>query len=274
MKKIILALAVALVAFTTNAQELPRPSPLGTLTQKVGVTDVKLEYFRPSAKDRKVFGELVPFDKLWRFGANGCTKITTSTSLYFGDSELKAGTYSVFAIPGKDTWEIIFNTDTDQGGTEDYSKDKDALRVKAVSKENSPTETFTLSIDNITDGSASIVVLWEKTKVEIPFKVKTDELAKKNIEASIGGIDQIYNNAANYYYGSLKDYKKALEYVEKSVAMKETYGNLFLKARVIYEQGKKDEAVKLANKALGIAKAADAKGYVNFIEGTLTKWAK
>lgn len=274
MKKIIVALAVALVAFTTNAQELPRPSPTGTVTQKVGVTDVTLEYSRPGAKNRKVFGELVPFDKLWRFGANSCTKITTTTSLYFGESELKAGTYSVFAIPGKDSWEIIFNTDTDQGGTEDYTKDKDALRVKATPKENSFTETYTLSIDNITDESASIAVLWEKTRVDIPFKVKTDELAKKNIDASIGGIDKIYNNAANYYYGSLKDYKKALEYVDKSVATKETYGNLFLKARVIYELGKKEEAVKLANKALGIAKAADAKGYVNFIEGTLTKWAK
>lgn len=271
MKKIITTLSFVLAAFTSFAQDLPKPSPLGTVSQKIGVTDIKLEYSRPSVKDRIIFGDLVPFDKLWRFGANSCTKMTTTSSLYFNEGELKAGTYSVFAIPSKNSWEIIFNTDIDQGGTEDYSMEKDALRVKVVPKENSKTETFTLTVDNITDESATITVLWANTRVDIPFKVKTDELAKKNIEESIGGIDKIYNNAANYYYGSLKDYKKALEYVEKSIAMKETYGNLFLKARIIYELGQKDEAVKLANKALDIAKVAEAKGYMNFIETTLTK---
>lgn len=274
MKKIITTLSFVLAAFTSFAQDLPKPSPLGTVSQKIGVTDIKLEYSRPSVKDRIIFGDLVPFDKLWRFGANSCTKMTTTSSLYFNEGELKAGTYSLFAIPSKNSWEIIFNTDTDQGGTEDYSMEKDALRVKVVPKENSKTETFTLTVDNITDESATFTVLWANTRVDIPFKVKTDELAKKNIEESIGGIDKIYNNAANYYYGSLKDYKKALEYVEKSIAMKETYGNLFLKARIIYELGQKDEAVKLANKALDIAKVAEAKGYMNFIETTLTKWAK
>lgn len=275
MRKLSLLLLSVAAATFSFAQVLPKPSPTSELEQAVGATDIELEYSRPSVKDRKVFGELVPYEKLWRFGANSSTTIKTNHSLFFDGKELKAGTYSVFAIPNKDSWEIIFNTDK-SASTDEYAEKNDALRVKAKAVENSFTESFTLNFDKLRDESASLVVLWEKLKVEIPFTVNTKENAAKNIADAIekSDIGKVYNNAANYYYGTLKDYKKALEFVEKSMTMKETYGNTFLKARVIYELGKKDEAVKLANKALEIAKADKATGYVNFIEGTLTKWAK
>lgn len=126
MKKLLLLLAVAGTTFYASAQTLPKPSPEAEVEQLIGATEIELNYSRPGVKNRKVFGELVPFDKLWRFGANAATTISTEHSLFFQGKELKAGTYSVFAVPNKTTWEIIFNTDT-KATTDSYSSDKTVL---------------------------------------------------------------------------------------------------------------------------------------------------
>ncbi len=278
MKKIMLTLLIGLMVLSSQAQELPRPSPLGKVSQIVGVTEVSLEYYRPGAKDRVVFGELVPYGKIWRFGANACTKITTTDALKFGKNTLKPGTYSIFAFPGEDgNWEFAFNTDIEQGGTTDYTAEKDVFRVTAKAEKNSFTETFTLGFDNIRSGSADLVMEWENLKVAIPFTVNTNEIAEKNIKAAIAkgeNLGDVYNNAANYYYSSMDDAKQALELVEKSIKIEEGYRNLFLKARIIADMGEKAKAITYAEKALALAKAADNKGYTNFISGTIANWKK
>ncbi len=275
-KQIVMLTAVCSAFFNAEAQTLPKPSPLGEVKQEIGVAKISLEYSRPSAKDRKVFGNVVPYNELWRFGANACTKITTDETLYFGSNELKAGTYSLFAIPNENgTWEIIFNTDT-KAGVADYTKEKDAFRVKATAKENSFTETFTLGFDNIKNESASLVVLWEKLRVEIPFTLKTSESAKRNIEEAIKkgeNLDKVYNSAANYFF-STKDNQTALTYAEQSLKLKESYSALFLKARILKEQGNDKEALTLAEKALQLAEKENAKGFADFISGTLKGWKK
>lgn len=278
MKKIILTIAVAMIALSSFAQLLPKPSPLGKLTQVVGATEVSVEYSRPGVKDRAIFGSLVPFGELWRLGANSCTKFTTDQVLQFNDGSLKPGTYAVFAIPYEDGgWEIIFNTDTDQSGTEDYNVDLDALRVKAKSQSNSFTETLTFELDNISNDAASLVILWEKVKVTIPFKVNTAEIAKRNIEEAIAkgeNLQSVYNNAASYYFGTMKDYDSASMYVDQSIKLEKTYGNLFTKARILEKQGEKAKAIKMAESALELAKENASSGYVNFISGTIEGWKK
>lgn len=278
MKKHFLMLATACSVFLgTQAQTLPKPSPTAEVKQEIGVASVSLEYSRPGVKGRKVFGELVPYGELWRFGANSCTKITTNESLFFGSNELKAGTYSVFAIPNQDSsWEIIFNTDTKQGGTTDYTKDKDVFHVKAAAKQNSFTETFTVNFDNVTDNSANLAVLWENVRVEVPFTLKTDEIAKRNIDAAVAkgeNLDKVYNSAANYYFNN-KNQSAALDYANKSLSVKESYGALFLKARILKEQGNVAEAKPLAEKALSLAEKDGNKGFADFISGTLKSWSK
>ena len=221
---------------------------------------------------RAVFGELVPYGKLWRFGANDATTISTDHSLFFESGELPAGTYSVLAIPNEGAWEIIFNKD-ENARTEEYSEAKDALRVKAKASDNSFTET--LGFDNLRDESATLVILWEKTKVEVPFKVKTNENSIANIKKAIAegdDLSSVYNNAANFYYSSLEDSKMALDYVNKSVKLGEDYRNLFLKARILFDLGEKDEAVKTGKKSLEYAQKNASKGYQNYISNTIEKW--
>lgn len=276
MRKLLLLLAVVGTALFASAQTLPKPSPGAEVAQTVGATNIELNYSRPGVKGRTIFDKLVPFEKLWRFGANDATTITTEHSLFFEGQELKAGTYSVFAMPGKESWVVFFNTDT-KATTDSYSDEKTVLKVEAKVSENSFTESLFIGFDNVKDESASIVALWEKTKVEIPFTVNTKENSIKNIEAAVKvgeNLESVYYNAANYYYGSAKDNKMALKYVEKSLKEGENYRNLFLQGRIMYDLGKKDDGIKYTKKALKLAEKDGSVGYQNFIKGTLDKWTK
>lgn len=278
MKKRILSLSIALATTLSYAQLLPLPSPLGNVTQVVGATEVSVEYSRPGVKDRKIFGELLPFDKIWRLGANASTKFTTSSELTFNDKQLKAGTYALFAIPKVDgTWEVAFNTDTEQRGTENYSAAKDVFRITAKVVENSFTETLFIGFDEVVETGGSLVILWENARVELPFTVNTMEVALKNIKEAIQkgeALDEVYYNAANYHFSSMQDTKTALDYVEKSIKLKESFRNLFLKARILETLGKKKKAIPLAKEALALAESAGSKGFANYISSTLENWEK
>jgi tetratricopeptide (TPR) repeat protein len=278
MKKVFLTMIVAGTALFANAQNLPKPSPLGEVEQTVGVTEIELEYSRPSANGRTIFGGLVPYDALWRFGANASTKIETNGPLEFDSGVLEPGEYAIFAIPRENgVWDIIFNKDSKGAGVTGYTDEEDVLRVIAGSSENSYTETFTLGFDKITPNSASIVMLWENLKVDIPFKVNSEEMAKQNIKEAIEkgeDLDKVYNNAAGYYFNILGDYEKTLKYADKSIAIKESHANIFTKARALEKLGNKTEAIELANKALIMAEAAGSIGYAQFISGTLEVWSK
>jgi len=276
MKKLLLLLIGAGTALYSSAQTLPKPSPHSEVEQMVGATEIEIVYSRPGVKDRTIFGELVPFNQLWRFGANGATTITTEHTLFFENGELQPGTYSIFAIPEEDHWQIIFNTDA-TASTDQYTESKDVFRIDVEAVEHSFTENFTIGFDNIRDASASLVAFWENTKIEVPFTVDTKGNAIKNINAAIEkgeNLGTVFYNAANFYYSSLKDNDAALAYVNKSIAIEKNYRNLFLQARIMYDLGKKDEAIKIGNAAMDDATKNASKGYQGFISSTLAKWAK
>lgn len=278
MKKLTLLLVAGLLSTALTAQELPKPSPLGEVEQMVGLTEVKVEYSRPSAKGRTIFGDLVPYGKLWRFGANQCTKFTTSTDMKVDGKNLPAGSYAMFATPMEDgTWKIDFNSNTDQGGTGDYDEKLNVVSVNVKAVENSFKETFTIGFNSITANSAHITVEWEKLRVDIPFTVNTAKIAEMNIETAVKegkDLDKVYYSAAYYYMSSANDMKKAAMYVDKSLAIKESHSSLFLKARILHADGKADAAISTATKALEMAKAADSKGWASYIEGTIADWKK
>ncbi len=277
MKKLLSLLIIVGTSVYVNAQNLTKNSPEAEVEQAVGATTIKIKYSRPGVKERTIYGGLVPFDKMCRFGANSATNITSEHSLFFNDKELKAGTYSVFAIPGKESWEILFNTDT-KATVNSYDKDKTVLIVKGKVSENSYTESLLIGFDNLRDESASIIALWEKTKVEIPFTVNTKENSESNIKNAIEkgeDLGSVYNNAASYYYSSAKDYKQALKYVEESIKLESNYRNYFMKARIIYELDDKKKAKELAKKSLEMSKDQNASiGYQNYISETIEKWEK
>lgn len=277
MKKTLILGMLSLSMLTVNAQELPKPSPMGTVTQLVGLNNIKIEYSRPSVKGREIFGDVVPYEKVWRLGANAPTKLTTDKPITFGKETIKPGTYAIFAIPYKDMWEVVINTDIEQWGAGNYDEKKNVVSMKVKTEKSDFTETLSISIQNITSTEGSIVIAWDKTKVEVPFSVNTREEAEHNIAEAIEAgkdLEKVYANAASYYWSAEKDYKTALSYVEKSIAVKPYYSNLFLKARILADLGKKEEAISIGEKALKSATDENNKGYESFIKENLEKWSK
>jgi tetratricopeptide (TPR) repeat protein len=277
MKKLIVTLATVIVAFSLTAQELPTPSPSGKVEQKVGLTEVKIEYSRPSVKERKIFGELVKFDELWRLGANACTKLETSTKMVIGGKKIAKGSYSLFAIPSKgEIWTVVINSDNTLRGTDGYDEKKDIVRMKVKVTKIDFMETLTFNIDNLTTNSAVISMSWEKLKIEIPFTVNTKEIAQGNIDKAIKegkDLDKVYSKAASYY-SDMEDYKTALSFVEKSLTIKEAHTAMFTKAKILKAQGNKSEAIESAKAALELANKAESKGWINYIEENIKKWEK
>lgn len=265
------------------AQELPQPSPSSVLNQKIGLTDVEVTYSRPSAKGRAIFGELVPFNEMWRTGANLNTIVEFSTAVNFGGTEVPAGKYSLFTIPAKGEWTIILNSKTDMWGTGNYSKVNDVARVSAKSMSVENTETFTIGIENLTAESGDLSLSWEKTKVNVSIKVDVQARALKNIEAAIAESDEeniwkVYRNAANYHYNNKIDLKKALSYMEKSLAANdESWYSYWLQAEIMAELGMKKEAVASAKKAIESGEAASKKNgsefkYTKMINSGIESW--
>jgi tetratricopeptide (TPR) repeat protein len=280
MKKQIFTLFIMAMSFGMNAQIVaPKASPLTKGEYKVGLTDVKIEYSRPGKKDRKVFGDVVPMNEVWRMGANENTKITTSDVLVFGKDTLKAGTYALFAKPMEKSWEVYFYTDITNWGTPDQWDDKKvALKLNAeVVNLKDVVETFTISIDNYTNSSANLVFSWDLTKVSIPFKVNTDVKMMANIDKVMNGPSaNDYYAAADYYYKEKKDLKKALEWASKAVELRGESAYWFLKLKAVLQFETKDVkgAIETIKKAIASAEKEGNPGYAEGYKKLLSDWEK
>lgn len=174
MKKILLSLFIVAITFSTTAQEKPKPSPYSKIMQTVGLTDVTVEFSRPGMKGRTIFGDLVPYGKVWRTGANENTKITFNKDVTVSGKKLKAGTYALYTIPNKDSWDVIFYADaTNWGNPKTWDESKVAAKASAeVVPMPMPIETFTISFDDLTDKSAVLGILWENAYVGLKFEVQ------------------------------------------------------------------------------------------------------
>jgi hypothetical protein len=220
MKRIFLA-TLTLIAFNYNAQiTTPKASPLAKIEQKVGLADISISYSRPGKKDRVIFGEVVPFGELWRFGANENTKITSSELLIFGKDTLKAGTYAIFTKPNKDNWEVFFYTETTNWGTPDkWDEQKVALKITApVVALGDVVENLTISIDNMHNSGAILQFSWDKTRINIPFTLNTKDKVLASIKKTMDGPTAgDYYSAASYYFQEKLDTKQALVWCAKAV---------------------------------------------------------
>src|SRR6185436_14067546 len=222
MKKLIALLVsgVALSLSGLSAQEakkidFPQASPLASIKERVGVTDVSVEYSRPSVRDRKIFGGLVPYGAVWRTGANAATKMTFSTDVKLGGAAVPAGTYALFTIPGEAEWTVILSKVSDEWGSYTYNQKDDQARVKVKPVAMAePLETMTIGVQDMRAGKANLVIAWEKTKV--PVEIDTDVVAKlkPQIEAAMAGSgEKPYFPAAMFYYENDLDMKLAKEWV-------------------------------------------------------------
>jgi hypothetical protein len=284
----IAAALVALLAVGARAQvRTPRPSQKASVMQTVGVTDVTIIYSRPGVKDRLVWGDppagapageatldnastrvkgapLAPYGHVWRAGANEATQFIVTDDVLINGQPLKAGTYSMHMIPGKDEWTIIFNSDAGQWGSFTYDPKKDVLRVKAKPVTVADNQEWLLyTFDPVTDNTAQVNLRWEHLRV--PFTVEVRDVKALTVEKLRAAVAAAKPDdwrtplqAANYAFSNKVDTDEAMQWLDKSIRVKETFNNLSAKARVLAGQGKTAEAVAAAEKAIQLAKAPNS----------------
>jgi len=279
MKKVITLIMVLAVTFAVNAQvEAPQPSPFQKIEQKVGLTDITLEYSRPSMKGRTIFGDLVPYGKLWRTGANKNTIVSFSDDVMIGGKELKAGSYSVFSTPNASSWEVVFYSDTENWGTpQKWDESKVAAKVNAtVFPLPMNIETFTASFDDLTDGSTMLGMMWEKVYVAVKIEVPTDKKVTASIDKVMAGVGAAdYYSAAVYYLNSGKDINQAMTWIDKAIEMTKDQPRFWYQRQqslIHAKAGDKKGAIKAAKASLAGAEARGNADYIKMNKDSLKEW--
>lgn len=274
---------VCSLSFSSSAQiKMPAPSPLATLTQEVGLMEIKIVYSRPGVKGRKIYGDLVPFGKSWRTGANSSTKISFTEDVTIKGNKVPAGEYALFTIPGEKEWTIILhkNTIVMGNGGDNYKKDEEAANFTVPTKSLAePVETFTIDVGNIDMNSADVTIAWEKTAVSFTVETEIDSKIMANIDQSLKNIEQnngnLYFQAATYYYEAGKDLNKAQEWVNKAIsANPKAYWIAHLKAKILAKQDKKKEAIEAAEEAKKVAQEGNNPDYVRLNEKLIAELKK
>ncbi|MGY6743644.1 MAG: DUF2911 domain-containing protein [Cecembia sp.] len=271
--KLLMPIILLFMISLVQAQQIqmPQASPAAQISQKVGLTDVSVEYSRPSMKGRKIFGELVPFGQVWRTGANAATLLTFSTDVKIEGNDLPAGTYALYSIPGKDLWTIIISSNTKLWGAVGYDQSDDVMRFMVKpGKTGQRYETMEINFVDMTDTGASLAIKWENTRVKFRIETEVDDIVMSQIKELV--IDQeaqnpgLYYQAANYYFTNNKDLNQAYEWITKSVEDDSKYWTMHLKAKIELGLGLKKEARESAQKSMEMAREAKNPDYVGLNE--------
>jgi hypothetical protein len=264
MKKLF---AIALVAISLNsfaqAVKMPAPSPGQTIKQDFSLSFIEVNYSRPVIKGRTIFGDIVPFGKLWRAGANNPTKVTFGEDVKVAGKELKAGAYQLMIIPSAKSWEIIFNKGTN--GVFNYHPEEDVLKVTVPTNNlANSVESFTIQLGQVIANTCDIQISWEKTSVSIPVSTEIDAKIASSIEKAMSIDTKPYFESASYYFETGRDLKKALEWATKaSEANPSAYWVMHLKAKIQAKLGDKVGAKATALKSIELAKAGKNDDYVS-----------
>lgn len=275
INKISAAIAIAAISFTSvNAQQLkvPAPSPLQTLKQAFALDNITIEYSRPSIKGRVVFGDVVPFGKVWRTGANSSTKITFGEDVNVEGKPVAAGTYAIYSIPNKDSWDIMLYKDVTLGGNvADYKVENEVLKfqVKPVALA-SKVETFTINVANVTSNTCAIELAWDKTSVAFNVSADIESKIMKNIDATMSKDARPYYQAASYYYENNKDLAKATEWINKAVEQNpKAYWVMLLKAKILLKAKDNKGAIAAAEQTVVLAKEEQDDAYVKMAQNLI-----
>jgi hypothetical protein len=262
-----------------------RPSQKASVMQTIGVTDVTITYSRPPVKGRTIFADapatmaarakgeatldnqnerkagepIVPYDHVWRAGANEATMFVVTDDVLINGQPLKAGTYSMHAVPGKEEWTIIFNNDAGQWGSFTYDEKKDALRVKTKPQTVSDNqELLSYSFDPVTENAATVNLRWEK--IRVPFTVEVKDVraawrARADALIAANPTNEVLPLQVANAYAGFKNWDEALKFVDQSIKVKETFRNLSAKANILWGAGRKQEALTAAEAAVAKGKA-------------------
>jgi hypothetical protein len=249
--------------------QFPAASPLCNLKQKIGITDVEISYSRPGVKGRQIFGGLVPYGKLWRAGANGATKITFSTAVTINGAAIAAGAYALLAIPEKNEWTIILNKDSDQAGMGKYDENLDVLRTKVKLTEiDHVIENYTIEFDELADESATLNIMWDRTKVSIPVKLNYAKELIPQVDAVMSSDQdqKPFFQAALFFLNHGGDLRKADQWVDVAIKERPIYPFYFVKANIQAKLGDKEAALATAKKTIEMATSAGDAGFTSRAE--------
>jgi hypothetical protein len=241
--------------------EFPAPSPAATVKQRVGLTDIEVNYSRPSMRGRKIFGGLQPYGEIWRTGANTATKITFSTAVKFGGADVPAGSYALFTIPGETEWTVILNSVVDQGGAYKYDAKNDVARIKvAPAKTAMPVETFSISFNDLaSESAATLNFTWENTRVPVQIAVDVASKLVPQIEAVMASAEpkKPWFPSAMFYYENNLDLKKAAAWMDAAIAEQpEAFYMIYRKGLILEKMGDKAGALATAQKSLEMSRKA------------------
>ncbi|GJM36159.1 MAG: hypothetical protein DHS20C18_51600 [Saprospiraceae bacterium] len=283
MKKLVLNLvALALVlmgALEVNAQiQTPRPSPTAKISTTVGLTDIDIEYSRPSVKERTIFAAdgLVPYGEKWRTGANSATKVSFSDDVKLGGQEVKKGAYAVLTIPTEKEWKVMLYP-YESGNWSSYADKEPAVAFSTPTmKSGNMIESFTIDLHNLRDASASLVMAWDKTLVSIPLELNVDDKVMAGIKKTLAGpTGDDYYAAASYYHDSGKDLEQALTWIQKATQVDEPkFWQVRREALILADLKKYEAATKSAKKSMELAEKAKNDDYVRMNKKSIEEWAK
>jgi len=277
MFKKITTLAMSLLVLQGFAQDLPRPSQGAEVEQMVGLTEIEIEYSRPNVKSRVIWGELVPYDKVWRTGANESTTISFSEDVKVNGSAVPAGEYGLYTIPGKEEWTIVLSSDNKMWGAGEYTADHDVLRFTVKPTATKSTETFTIGFSTVKDDKCMVDLSWDELMVSFEIDANSKEQAIANIDKEIAGLEnpyRIYNSSARYYVDNNIELEKALAYAEKSVASEAKFWNVYTLSLAQAANGKYKDAIASAERSKTLAEEAKYKPYIKMNTENIEKWSK
>mgnify|MGYP006073478269 FL=1 len=279
---LLFTLTFCLSSFTFQADaqvQTPQLSPECDFKQTVGLTDVSISYSRPSMRGRVIFGNVVPYNEVWRLGANKNTTIEVSQEIYFNLDTLSKGTYALFTIPGKESWELVFYTESTNWGTPDkWDESKVALRLKSKVKPlKTAVQTLTIEIEDLNTAGANFSISWGRVKLSFPFQLMTKKQVVKSIDELMSGpTSSDYYRAAKYYLNEDIDHEKALVWINKAVDMRgvSAYWMTRVQAELFAANGRYKEAITSAQLSMKSASKEGDSNYVRLNEESIAKWIK
>ena len=282
MRAIIFTLLLFTVNLSFSQINTPRVSPASEVEQMVGLTEIEIQYSRPSMRGREVFGNLVPFGKVWRTGADNSTKISFDTDVIISGKTIQSGTYSIFSIPNKESWEIILYSDVELWGVpRDWSENKivfsSMFDVKKLKKSNT-VETFTISFNDLTNNDVNMSISWENTSVDIKIEVPTRSMVESDINKVLSDNPKSsdYYAAAVFYRQENINLDKALEWMNKAIEMNESprFWQYRQQSLIMAANDKYADAVDAAKKSLNLAIEADNQDYLKMNRESIAEWSK
>lgn len=250
---------------------LPRQSQHALVMQRIGITDITINYHRPLANGRQIWGKLAPYGQVWRAGANENTTITFSDPVTIEGQPLDKGTYGLHMIPGENEWTVIFSKDSTAWGSFSYKQDADALRVKVKPAAAEAHDALAYDFDEVKPDSTVVTMRWDKVAVPFKVSVKVNDLVSASIHRQLYGLNQYYwegwDDAAGYFLANKMNLDEALKYEDQSIQSEERYENLMNKSKILDAMGRKEDAAVFHKKALDTASALQLYFYARQLQG-------